>query len=266
MKIATIEIISDAKIHPNADTLDLATVNGWQVCVKRNEFKAGDKCIYVCIDTIFDDLPQYEFLRNKNFRIKTIRLRGEVSQGIVFPISLLNEFDPTIKTDELEIGSEVSETIHCKHWEKPISAQLAGEAKGSRPSWVRRTDEENIQSRLKFLDELYGEPYYIAVKLDGCVEATTLIQTEHGNKTIKEICDSKYQGKVVSFDVETQQVKYSAITNHFINDPCDNWYEIETESGKILKITGNHRVWLPELHCYRKVEDLNENDKFLLKE
>ena len=79
MKVATIEKILEVKPHPNADALELATIKGWQVCIKKNEFKPGDLCIYVCVDSIFEDKPAYEFLRNKNFRIKTVRLRGQLS-------------------------------------------------------------------------------------------------------------------------------------------------------------------------------------------
>jgi RNA ligase (TIGR02306 family) len=220
MKTASIEIISETKIHRNADTLDLATVNGWQVCVKRNEFKIHDKCIYVCVDTIFDELPQYEFLRTKKFRIKSIRLRGEISQGIVFPVSLINEFDPTINTDEFEIGTEVSEIIHCKHWEKPISAQLAGEARGNRPSWVRRTDEENLQSRLKFLNELYGEPYYISIKEDGSSASFDLHDNEFvvcsRNLSLKFNPDNSFWKMAIKYNIENSLREYFGGKNYAI--------------------------------------------------
>lgn len=91
MKIATIEKIIEVKPHPNADALELAKINGWQVCVKKDEFKAGDLCVYITVDSELEDCPQYEFLRNKNFRIKTIKLRKALSQGIAFPLSLLEE-------------------------------------------------------------------------------------------------------------------------------------------------------------------------------
>jgi hypothetical protein len=47
MKVATIEQIKEVRPHPNADALELATIKGWQVCIKKNEFKAGDLCIYI---------------------------------------------------------------------------------------------------------------------------------------------------------------------------------------------------------------------------
>jgi RNA ligase (TIGR02306 family) len=92
MKIATIERITEINKHPNADALELVKINGWQVCVKKNEFKVNDICIYITVDSVLEDCPQYEFLRSKHFRIKTIKLRGEISSGIIFPLSILETF------------------------------------------------------------------------------------------------------------------------------------------------------------------------------
>lgn len=168
MKIATIEKISEINKHPNADALEIAKINGWQVCVKKNEFAVGDLCIFVTVDSIFDELPQYEFLRNKHFRIKTIKLRGALSQGIVFPISLLKSFGHDIvAVDDNIQGTDVSELIHCKHYEKPIPANLGGQVKGYRPSFIKKTDEDNIKSNPDILTELYDQPYVITVKIDG---------------------------------------------------------------------------------------------------
>lgn len=169
MKIATIEKIKDIKPHPNAELLELATVNGWQVVVKKETYRAGDWCIYVTIDSITADLPQYEFLRNKEFKIRTIKLRGEISQGILFPISLLSEFGYSIDliVDEFSEGKEISNLIGVSHYEKPVPAQLAGDVVGYRPEWIKKTDEENIKSCPEVLGELKGKPYVITAKMDG---------------------------------------------------------------------------------------------------
>jgi RNA ligase (TIGR02306 family) len=168
MKVATLERISEIVPHPNADALELAKINGWQVCVKKNEFKKNELCIYITVDSILDDCPQYEFLRNKQFRIRTIKLRGALSQGIAFPISLLKSFGYDIIPVNNPIeGTDVSTFIRCKHYEKPLPANLAGETKGYRPSFIKKTDEDNIKSNPSVLEELKGKPYYISVKVDG---------------------------------------------------------------------------------------------------
>jgi RNA ligase (TIGR02306 family) len=266
MKIATIEKILEVNVHPNADKLSLAKVNGWQVCIKKDEYKQGDFCVYVTVDSIVNDCAQYEFLRNKHFRIKTMKLRGAISQGIIFPLSIITEFGNDLNSiwNGSDVGIEVSNLIGINHYEKPISPQLAGHAKGHRPSWIRKTDEDNIKSNPGILAELHNKPYYITCKVDGCIDESTVINTEDGNKTIKEICDTKYIGKILSYDVAENKIKYSKVINHFIHDSPGDWYEIETESGKKLKITGNHMVWLPEFNCYRSVDKLSENDVFLI--
>lgn len=168
MKVATLEYIEEVKDHPNADKLELAKVKGWQVCVKKNEFKKGDLCIYIQTDSVLEDCPQYEFLRNKNFRIKSVRLRGELSEGIVFPTSLLNEFGhTTVVLDDKIVGTDVSDLIKAEHYEKPIPVSLSGDVTGYLPSFLKKTDEENIENVCEVLNELKDNPYYITVKVDG---------------------------------------------------------------------------------------------------
>jgi len=169
MKVATIEEIAEVLPHPNADALELAKIKGWQVCIKKGEFKKGDLCIYICVDSVLEDKPCYEFLRNKHFRIKTVKLRGQISQGIAFPMSLFKTLghDTVVFTEPDVIGSDVSQYVYAKHYEKPLSAQLAGQMVGLMPSYLRKTDEDNIKNNPEIIQELTGKPYYITVKVDG---------------------------------------------------------------------------------------------------
>ena len=100
-KLATIETILNLEPIPEADRIETATVRGWKVVVQKGLHKVGDKVIYCEIDSFLPEKPEYEFLRkggsykvladgSRGFRLKTIRLRGVTSQGIVFPLSLLN--------------------------------------------------------------------------------------------------------------------------------------------------------------------------------
>jgi RNA ligase (TIGR02306 family) len=88
-KIATIQIIENVEHVTDSDFLDVVKVLGWQVVTKRGEFTKGDLCIFVPIDSILPDRPCFEFMRNKNFRVKSIKLRKCLSQGIVFPLTIL---------------------------------------------------------------------------------------------------------------------------------------------------------------------------------
>ena len=90
-KLASIQKIRALEPIEGADAIEKATVLGWQLVVKKGDYQVGDLCIYVEIDSILPEKEEYEFLRTKNFRIKTIRLRGQISQGICFPLSFLPE-------------------------------------------------------------------------------------------------------------------------------------------------------------------------------
>lgn len=102
-------------------------------------------------------------------------------------------------------------------------------------------------------------------KLDGCCDENTIIHTEDGDKTIKEICDTKYRGKILAFDHRTGKEVWVKIQAFSSQDNNDDWYELELENGKTIRLTGNHRVWLPQLNCYRMVKDLEGNEEVLLK-
>ena len=174
-KIATIQKVTNVRNHPNADSLDLCNILGWQVVIKRGEFKDGDLCVYIPIDSVLPEKPEFEFLRQKDFRIRTVKLRGQISQGICFPLSIL----PSSIPDDGMIhglgenggfysaGQDVTDLVGCTHYEKPLPPELVGKAIGGFPGWLRITDELNIKSYPVILDEMRGRPYYITRKDDG---------------------------------------------------------------------------------------------------
>lgn len=177
--LATIQKITNVRPCLNSDNLDVVQVLGWQVVTKRGEYKDGDLAIYVVIDTILPEKPEFEFLRNKNFRIKPIRLRGQESAGIIFPLSILPNYvsalggyeHPTYgaPTDTCAIveGWDVTDDLGIKHYEKPIPPELAGQAVGNFPGFLIITDEDNLRTYPDAVPELYGRPYYITQKEDG---------------------------------------------------------------------------------------------------
>lgn len=107
----------------------------------------------------------------------------------------------------------------------------------------------------------------ISEKLDGgaCLAFDTIVETEDGPKTIQEVHETKYRGRVESFNTETGENEFKAIIDSFSNGVGDDWYELEDDKGNLIKVTGEHLVYLPELECYRKVKNLQEGDKILLK-
>lgn len=112
------------------------------------------------------------------------------------------------------------------------------------------------------------ENQYVVVteKLDGeCVEGNTIIETNFGPVPIKEICESNKVYKALCYDHEQEEAVLSNISSKFVSETETEWFEIETESGSMLRVTGSHRVWLPRLNCYRRVDELKEGDEFLLR-
>lgn len=88
--LASIQVITDIKEISGADNIVVAFVLGWQVVVKKNEFNIGDKVCYIQIDTVVPNKPEFEFLRERNFRVRTIKLKGQISMGLILPLSILN--------------------------------------------------------------------------------------------------------------------------------------------------------------------------------
>jgi hypothetical protein len=108
------------------------------------------------------------------------------------------------------------------------------------------------------------EDYELLEKVDGCCHEDTVIITNDGEKTIKEICDGNSKDSVLSYDIELNNFEFKKIIGTSILDNNDDWYEIELYDGNSIKLTGNHKVWLPMLNCYRRVDELNGDEEFLV--
>jgi len=109
------------------------------------------------------------------------------------------------------------------------------------------------------------EPHIILEKLDGCCEENTILLTQNGEMTIKDICDQKYRGLVLGYNHIFNQVYWTPVVGHSVKDNNnDEWYEIETQDGKVVKLTSNHKVWCVNKKSYIKVSDLTEDDEFLI--
>lgn len=101
----------------------------------------------------------------------------------------------------------------------------------------------------------------IQEKIDGCLRGDTIVITPDGEYTIQQLCDTQYRGKVLSKNLATNQLEWDTMIAESVKDSADNWYEIELEDGTILNVTGNHKIWLPELQCWREVENLDGDEK-----
>lgn len=170
-KLATIRQIDAINPIPDADAIEVATVGGWKVVVKRGEYTVGDLAVYCEIDSW---IPTYfaPFLSKgkeprvynniPGERLRTVKLRGQISQGLLLPMSVLTNYGA-----DLWEGADVTELLQIQKYEPPIPAQLAGEVRGPFPSSVPKTDQERVQNLSGELAEWQGLEFEITEKLDG---------------------------------------------------------------------------------------------------
>jgi len=173
-KLAKVVKIDNIIEHTNADALELAIIGGWQVVVKKGEYAANDLVIYCEVDSWIphDIAPFLTKGEPKVFngvtgnRLRTIKLRGELSQGLVLPISVLLFGDDD---GEWEEGDDCSELLKIQKWEAPENPNLAGQAKGSFPSFIPKTDQERIQNIKSKIQQSFDdeEIFERTIKLDG---------------------------------------------------------------------------------------------------
>ena len=219
-KLATIRKIKEINPIEGADAIELAVVDGWQVVVAKNVgHQVGDLVVYCEIDSFLPIEPEFEFLRKSSykkmgdqegFRLKTIKLRGQISQGLILPYSVIPIAQFATAAD-LPEGMDVSEMLGIVKYEPPIPAQLAGRVKGSFPSFLRKTDEERIQN----LEKEYTEwtlsskhQFYATEKLDGSSFTCYIKNGEFGvcsrNMDLLETEDNTFWAVARKLDLENK--------------------------------------------------------------
>jgi len=173
-KLVSIQRIKEIEAIEGADAIEKAYVLGWQLVIRKGEFSVGDLCVYCEIDSVLPDKPEFEFVRARSNRIKTVKLRGQISQGICFPLSILPE------GLEVQEDMDVTEALGVIKYEPPIPANLAAEIKGLFPSFIPKTDETRVQVLESLLKEYEGTLCYITEKLDGSSATFYLKDGEFG--------------------------------------------------------------------------------------
>jgi RNA ligase (TIGR02306 family) len=195
-KLASIKKIDKITKHPNADSLEICHVGGWKVVTKIGEYTEGDLAVYFEVDSFLPIEEDFEFLRKSSykkmgdiegFRLKTIKLRQELSQGLLLPLSILEKGDemkigiskqpwgdqlqlgPYDDAIVIEEGADVTAYMCVLKYEPPIPACLSGIIKGNFPGWGRKTDQEraqNLTNKIN-LEITKGSRFEITIKLDG---------------------------------------------------------------------------------------------------
>jgi len=170
-KLASIKRITEILPIEGVDKIVLAKIGGWQCVVGKEDFKPGDLGVYFEIDSFLPIQPRYEFLRkhchkimadgSEGFRLKTMRLKKQLSQGLLMP---LKEFPEMVNPPE---GQDLTYILGIKLYEPPIPAQLAGKILGGFPPYIRKTDAERIQNLTEYFTIMKDVEFEETEKLNG---------------------------------------------------------------------------------------------------
>ncbi len=188
-KLAHVEKILSLTPIEGADKIETALVLGWQCVVKKGEFRVGEMIVYIELDSIVPEKPEYEFLRDRKFRVRTIKLRKQISQGLVLPLSVLPaerhmgrlkegadvtellgiiKYDPQAQKEAMETDPRLKNPfikfMSRFKWFRRVFLQ---NRKGGFPTWIAKTDEERIQNMPRILVTEVGTLFEITEKLDG---------------------------------------------------------------------------------------------------
>ena len=148
-KLASVEIIDKLEPIPNADRILKATVKGWECVVSKSDnFQVGDKIIYIEVDSILPERPEFSFLKERKYRVRTIKLRKQISQGLILPLSYLK--------GKYEVGDDVTKELGIKKYDPQAEAEKevvrkAVKAKGFFAPLI------NFMMRYRWFREFYGK-------------------------------------------------------------------------------------------------------------
>ena len=291
-------IVKIGALNPieGSDFLATTEINGRTIVVRKDQVNEGDVMFYASNESQIDA----EFLRanslfedrtmnadqerkgyfNKYGRVRMVKLRGVLSMGYIFSLEELERYDHIdITQSELEhfVGVDFDE-VNGKLFIKAFVPPMACNGHGSRGAGGKPIKRVNrmIAGELRFhydTNQLERNPeklqpfdtVAISVKLHGCVERNTIVNTkEYGDMTIGEIVDKRIDCHIKAYDTERNVNVYVPIDNHYLMKNDGEWYEIELEDGRKITITGNNPVWLPELNAYRRVDELDGTESLLV--
>ena len=280
-KLASIQRVREVRSIDGADSIEVVQINNWNVVAKKGEYSEGDLCIYCEIDSFLPIREEFEFLRKSSyrkmadgtegFRLKTIRLRGQVSQGLVLPLSVIEgpeemkigtsrqpwgdqtQLGPYDDALVIEEGADVTDLLGVVRYDPPVPASLQGIAKGPFPSWIPKTDEERVQNLTDRYDSWRDEDFYLTEKLDGSSATFYLKDGEFGvcsrNLDLVETADNTFWKVARELDIEAKirDLKRGniAIQGELIGEGIQgNPYRLKGQTVKLFGIYDiDHRVY-----------------------
>lgn len=268
MNLASVQKIVDIQPIEGADAIEKVQVLGWWVVTKKGEYKVGDLCSYIQIDTIVPEKEEFEFLRKANFRVKSIRLRKQISQGLIVPLPIgkwkegddLTEILGVIKYSKIVETEDKPERAPKVWWRKylwliktKVLYKLFPSLKPKPTKFpfpsnlVSKTDEERIQNITKVLTTHRGKKFILSEKLDG--SSITIIHDSSGfricsrnfemnnvdNEWSKVFINTNFSNHITNLVVH-YRTSNIIVQGEYIGKPQGNPYELKTNEIRLFNI------------------------------
>jgi RNA ligase (TIGR02306 family) len=181
--LASIDQITNLRPIPGADTIEVGSVRGWNVVVKRGEYHEGDHVLFIEPDAALPlDFISFAFLRPRGVKmidgkdyhvLKTVKLRGQFSQGIVFPVSEFAWLDTTGQAGSLDTQLGVFV------YEPSLPAKGTNIVGKWNIPWLLKTDAERIQNLSDdWLASVNDGGWVATTKIDG--SSHTVVRRDDG--------------------------------------------------------------------------------------
>ena len=194
-KMASVQRVLEKKPIVGADLIEAYRVNGWWVVDKKDAYEVGDLVVYCEVDSWiphtlapFLTKPGHsprEYLGVKGERLRTVKMKGQLSQGLLLPLVEYNS----------EEGQDFSEILGITKWED--TRYMANrDARGNFPDFIPKTDQERVQNLDRTLEKYFGQSFEVTVKRDGSSLTAFVNGEESGvcsrNVNLKETEDSAF--------------------------------------------------------------------------
>ena len=181
-QLVTTQTIKQILPIEGADAIELILFEDilWRCVAKKGEFKVGDKALYFEIDSLLPQIEEFSFLANKGtkttiigaksytgYRLRTIRLRGQISQGLALPLSMF----------DIDLEGDLAEQIGVVKYEPEIKGD---DTKGLFPTFLHKTDETRVQSLPHLFNQYPDEELYATLKYDGQSMTVYKLNGEYG--------------------------------------------------------------------------------------
>lgn len=294
-KLASVEIIDKLEPIPNADRILKATVKGWECVVSKSDnFQVGDKIIYIEVDSILPARPEFSFLKERKYRVRTIKLRKQISQGLILPLSYLK--------GNYAVGDDVTKELGIKKYDPQAEAEKevvrkAVKAKGffaplinfmMRYRWFRefygklvvqncnfptdicsKTDEERIQNLPTLFKKLQVDktPLTATEKIDGCHSYRSSVITNKGFLPIGKIVNEKLDVEVLTYNEESKCCEFKPIVDYHKILCTKPTYRIGVGSRgkgnkpKYIECTSNHEFLTQD--GWKRADELTLDDTLM---